>query len=108
MDKRHLSKPKRWLIERGQHINFGSVTFYTRGGEPDLMRSLRSVRTLKIAGGDNGPRPEIAITDFELRHEQIALLTRLATLSDGTCVKVKFAHGLPGASIDIEEEHKAA
>jgi len=108
MDKRHLSRPRRWLIERCQHINFGSVTFHVRGGEPDLGRPHHVTRTLKLAGGVNGPRPEVANDDFELRREHIALLVQLETFPDGTCVKVKLAHGLPGASIDIEEDHQAA
>ena len=108
MDKRHLSPAKRWLIERCQRINFGSITFYARGGEPDLGRSHRVTRTLKLAGGDNGSRPEIARADFELRREHLALLAHLASLPDGTCVKIKLTHGLPGTSIDIEEDHQAA
>ena len=108
MDKRHLSKPKRWLIERGQQINFGSLTFCTLKGEPDLGRPHHTSRTMRIAGGDNGPRPELGRDDFELRKEHIALLAALETLPDGECVRVKFAHGLPGASIDIETDHQAA
>jgi len=108
MDKRHLSKPNRWLIERGQHVNFGSVTFYMLGGEPDLNRAHRTARTIKLAGGSNGPRPEAGLADFELRKEHIELLAQLKMLPDGTCVQVKFAHGLPGSSFDILEDHRAA
>jgi len=108
MDKRQLSRPKRWLIERCQQINFGSITLYVCGGEPDLDRPHRTTRTLKLAGGVKGPRPELGRLDFELRREHIALLAHLEALPDGTRVKVKIAHGLPGASIDIEEDHQAA
>ena len=108
MNKRDLSRPKQWLIERCQHINFGSITLNVRGGEPDLERPYHITRTLRLVGGDNGARREIASADFELRQEHIALLTQLARLPDGTCVKVKLAHGLPGAAIDVEEDHRRA
>lgn len=36
-NKRQFSRPRQWLIERCQYINFGSVTFHVRGGEPDLV-----------------------------------------------------------------------
>ena len=108
MTKGQLSGPNRWLVERCQHINFGSITFQVRGGEPDLGRPRSQVRTLRIAGGVNGPRPEVARDDFELRHEHIALLEQLTRLPDGTRVRVKVAHGLPGAFIDLLEEEQAA
>jgi hypothetical protein len=108
MDKRNLSRPKRWIVERCQQINFGCLTFYVRGGEPDFTQPHHISRTIRLAGGDNGPRPELASTDFELRHEHIALLSQLERLPDGMRVRVKVTHGLPGASIDIEEDHQAA
>jgi hypothetical protein len=66
------------------------------------------VRTLKIAGGVNGPRPEVASDDFELRREHVALFERLKELPDGTRVRVKIAYGLPGSSIDLLEDQQAA
>lgn len=106
--KRQLSNPQQWLIERCQYINFGSLTFSVRGGEPDLAQPYHVSRTIKLIGGDNGSRPEMASTDFEIRREHSTLLAQLGRLPDGTCVRIKIAHGLPGASIDIEEDHRAA
>lgn len=108
MTKAELSAPNRWLVERCQHINFGSVTFHVRGGEPDLGQSHFSVRTLKIAGGINGLRPEAASANFELRCEHIALFERLKELPDGIRVRVKITHGLPGTTIDLLEDQQAA
>lgn len=108
MTKGQLSAPNRWLVERCQHINFGSITFQVRRGEPDLGRPHLRVRTLKIGGGASGPRPEVARDDFELRREHMALFERLKALPDGTRVRVKIAHGLPGASVDLLEDQQAA
>lgn len=108
MDKCSLSSPRQWLIKRCQYANFGSLTFQVRGGEPDISRPHRLTRTVKLTEGDNGPRSEMASTDFELRREHIALLAQLECLPDGTCVRVKVAHGLPGNSIDIEESAPTA
>lgn len=108
MTKAELPAPNRWLVERCQHINFGSVTFHVRGGEPDLGRPHYRVRTLKIAGGVNGLRPEAASDDFDLRREHLALFEQLKELPDGTRVRVKITHGLPGTTIDLLEEQQAA
>src|SRR3954471_12266887 len=108
MDQRQLSRPKQWLLERFQYTNFGSLTFYVCGGEPDLAQPHHISRTVKLTGGANGPRPELGNADFALRQEHLALLAQLARLADGTRVRVRLAHGLPGASIDIEEDHQAA
>jgi hypothetical protein len=106
--KSHLTKARQWLLERCQDINYGSITFWMRGAEPDLTRPYRTVRTLKLGPTADGPRSEAASADFVLRTEHLTLLAQIERLPDGTCVKVKVAHGLPGASIDVEEEHKAA
>lgn len=108
MNKRDLSGPNRWLVEQGQLIGFGSLTFQVCGGEPAPAAPWSRTRTRKVAGGVNGPRPELNNDDFELRHEHIALFEQLKDLPDGTCVRVKFAHGLPGSSFDIIEEQQAA
>lgn len=108
MTKAELSASNRWLVEHCQHINFGSITFHVCGGEPDRGRPHSSVRTLKIAGGVNGLRPEVASDDFDLRREHIALFERLKELPDGTRVRVKITHGLPGTTIDLLEDQQAA
>lgn len=108
MDKHDLSRPQQWLIEQGQKLDFGRLTFHIRSGSPDPAAPYRTAKTVKVAGGDSGPRPEAASADFELRKEHVALFAGLALLPDGTCLSVKFMHGLPGASFDIEEEHQVA
>jgi len=108
MNMQYLSGPNQWLVEQGQLISFGSITFQVCGGVPDLAAPWSRSRTQNVGGGINGPRPQIASKDFELRREHIALIKRLKDLKDGTRVRVKFVHGIPGSSFDIIEEHQAA
>jgi hypothetical protein len=108
MRKNDLSRPQKWLIERCQIVRFGKLRFHVRVGAPDLSLPCQVSRTIRLFGGDNGPRPESSITDFVLCKEQLALLKQLSTLLDGTCVSVKVMNGLPSSSIDIEEEQRAA
>ena len=107
MKKQHLSRSNRHLIEQCQHINFGRVSFQVRGGEADRSRPWRTRRTVKLAGGKNGPRPETALADFELCHEQNALLDALSHVCDGACVTVEVRHGLPFL-VEVEQDHQAA
>lgn len=89
-------------------INFGRICgLVVRSGRPDFSHRFRTIQTVKLAGGENGPRPEAVSVDFELRKEQVALLDQLAQLSDGTCVTVEVKHGLPFI-VEIEQDHQAA
>lgn len=107
MKKGQLSEPKQRVVEQCQDIGFGQVAFHMKGGEPDLSRAWRTRRTVKLAGGENGPRPETTIADFELRKEHLALIDQLAQLVDGACVIIEVKHGLPFI-VEIEQEHRAA
>lgn len=107
MNKKQLSGPKQRVIEQCQDIAFGRITFHVAGGEPDLGRPWRTRRTVKLNGGENGPRPETASNDFELRKEHLALLDQMARLSDGACVTIEVKHGLPFI-IEIDQEHRVA
>lgn len=107
MNSRQLSEARQWIVERCQRINFGRITFQVRAGQPDLDEPCRIRRTVKLAGGDNGPRPESGLTDFELRREHIALLTTLRHTRDGAYVTVDVRHGLPFI-VEIEQDHEAA
>jgi hypothetical protein len=86
MNKKQLSGPQQWLIKQCQRVNFGRVTFRVRSREADLGHPRRTLRTVKLTGGENGPRPEAGSADFELRSEHVALLSHLARLSDGVRV----------------------
>lgn len=107
MNKKRLSVPQRRIIEQCQTINFGWITFRIKDGQPDLDYPWPTRQTVKLAGGQNGPRPESSSADFELRKEQVALLTHLSQLSDGASVTVEVKHGLPFL-IEIEQDSQAA
>ncbi|MBX3385995.1 MAG: hypothetical protein KF768_05440 [Phycisphaeraceae bacterium] len=107
MQRAHLSKPTQQVIERCQRINFGRIVFRVRNGEPDPTQPWRTLRSVKIASGENLPRPEALHADFKLCKEQVALLSELSHLSDGTQVTVEIKHGLPFL-LEIEQDHQAA
>lgn len=104
---RDLPEPCQRLLRLMQDTNFGRITFHVRGGEPDLGRPWRTRRTVKLPGGENGPRLETDLTDFELCQEQTALLNTLSHIRDGACVTVEVRHGLPFL-VEIEQDYQAA
>ena len=89
-----------------QSLNFGRITFSVRSGQPDFTRPFRTVRTVKPAGGENGPRAEAHSADFEVRKEVTSLIEQVARAADGAQVTVEVKYGLPFL-IEIEEEHQA-
>jgi hypothetical protein len=103
MDKHSLTSSDRWLIEQCQEVNFGRVEFEISGGAADPARPHRLVRTLRLLGGVNGPRPETSRPIVQLGGAHAALLQSIRGLADGARVTVKVMHGLPTSSIDVEE-----
>jgi len=101
-----LPEGDRRLTRLMQQVTFGRITFSVRSGQPDFTRPFRTVRTVKPAGGENGPRPEAHSADFEVRKEVTSLIEQVARAADGAQVTVEVKHGLPFL-IEIEEEHKA-
>lgn len=99
--------PVQRLLRMMQTLNFGGVLFPVRGGLPDPDKQWVTRRTVKVAGGENGPRPESDCADFELRLQHLALLDQLAQLEDGAGVAVEVKYGLPFI-IEIEQEHEPA
>lgn len=104
---RLLSNPRQRLLRMMQRINFGRIAFGVLGGEPDLGRPWSILRTVKLAGGNNGPRTEAASVDFDLCKEHISLLAQLAQITDGARVAIEVKHGLPFL-MEIEQDHQAA
>lgn len=93
--KSSLSPARRRLLELMQSINFGRIEFMdVRDGEPVLDPLPHVVREIKL-GGDNGPRPEVAIADFCLKAQVVDLWEKLDELGTGTVVSLEVKHGLP-------------
>jgi len=104
--KQMLSEPWKRLVGMMQALNFGRIIFTVRSGAPDFTQKVRTVRTVKLPAGDNGPRPEAGSADFELRKEVISLRNQVAKAADGARVTIEVKYGLPFL-IEIEEEHQA-
>lgn len=103
MNKTQIPNRQQQIFELCQTINFGRVTFAVRDGGLDPSRPWRTVQTVKLAGGENGARPEAGIADFALRVEHTALLTQLAMVPNGTRVTVEVKHGVPFL-LEIDQE----
>ena len=106
MTKQMLSEPWNRIVAVMQDLNFGRTMFWVRAGQPDFTRSFRTVRTVKSAGGENGPRAETHSADFAVRKEVMTLYEQVAKAADGAQVTVEVKYGLPFL-IEVEEEHKA-
>ncbi len=96
MSKCALSPARRQLVELMQTINFGHIeNLVIRGGEPVLNPLPRVVHEVKIGASENGPRPELATSDFRLKNHLVELFQRLDALGNATIEKLEVKHGLP-------------
>ena len=97
-----LPPAKEHLVRLMQKLNFGQLQdLVVRDGQPVFYPPPRIVREVKF-GGQNGPSPEAAKSDFALKTQVSELLAQLETLGNGVvqCLEVK--HGLPFRMI-VEE-----
>jgi hypothetical protein len=93
--KSSLSPRRRALIERMQSLNFGRIEqLVVEQGEPVFGPNTRVVREHKF-GGENGPRPEAALSDFPLKGQVIELFGLLDQIRDGTVDLLEIKHGVP-------------
>lgn len=95
MKMSELAPVRRHLVELMQRINFGRVeNLRVRHGEPVFDPPPRVIREFKF-GGQNGPRPEAAKSDFALKGEMIELFAQLEAVGDGVIPRLDIQHGLP-------------
>lgn len=93
--KSSLSEPRRRLLEAMQRLNFGRIEgLAIHNGEPVFQPAPRIIRDIKI-GGENGPRPELAIEDFVLKSPMVELFDHLAGIGDGTLDLIEVKYGMP-------------
>jgi hypothetical protein len=78
-----------------QQINFGRIEdLHIVNGEPLLAPQPRILREIKF-GRENGPRPEAAKADFELKAEVVEMFAHMKTLGNGVVARLEIQHGLP-------------
>jgi len=95
MTKSALSGPRQVLLKIMQGINFGRIEqLNIRRGEPVLTPPPRLVREVKFAA-ENGPRAELAKTDFALKSQAVEFFRSLDDIGDGCIEVLEIKHGLP-------------
>lgn len=93
--KSHLTPPQRRLVELMQDINFGRISdLPIKNGEPIFLADTVIEREIKL-GGQNGPRPEQAREDFDLKQEVIVMLDHFSGIENGCIACLEIKHGLP-------------
>ncbi|MCG3180467.1 MAG: hypothetical protein BIFFINMI_02828 [Phycisphaerae bacterium] len=105
VSKGSLSPSFQRLIELMQRIGFGQILgLAVRNGEPDLVRGVRVVRTVKLAV-DGEPQPQRG-HNFAVRGEVVRLIQFLNQMGNGTVRRIEVRHGLP-ILLDIDETFQA-
>ncbi len=100
--KSSLTPSQQLLLTKMQRINYGRIEgLSVRRGQPVLDPPPRIIHEIKF-GGDNGPRPEVAKADFELKAQVRDLFAHLEALGDGVIPCIEIKHGLPFRMI-VEE-----
>jgi hypothetical protein len=95
LSKAALSPARRRLVELLQQLNFGRVKgLSVLDGDPVFDPPPRVVREVKF-GGENGPRPEAAASDFPLKSQVVELFQHFDEIGDGTIDVLEVKHGLP-------------
>jgi hypothetical protein len=85
-----------------QKVNFGRIeAFAILDGEPDFTLPPQVLREFK-PGGENGPRPETELADFELKREVVELFEHFGQLKNGVVHSLEVKHGLPFKVTTIE------
>jgi hypothetical protein len=93
--KSSLTPAQQLFVTEMQRINYGRIEgLVVRRGEPVLDPPPRVVREIKF-GGDNGPRPEVAKTDFTLKAQVRDLFAHLEAMGDSVIRSIEIQRGLP-------------
>ena len=100
--KSDLPEPRRRFVELMQTLNFGRFEqLPIRNGEPVLDPPPRIIREFKF-GGENGPRPELAASDFLLKGQVVDLFRHFAQLSTVMIEVLEIKNGLPFRMLVVE------
>ena len=90
-----LSAPRQRLLRLCQSINFGNIQdLHVRDREPAFSPPPLVLVDAKL-DADEGPRPELDLTDFELSDEVRRLICRLDKIKNGTISRLEVRGGIP-------------
>src|ERR1035438_5114935 len=90
-----LSPERQALVRLCQAINHGSIEdLEVRNYEPVFDPCPVTLRDVKL-DSDEGPRPELALTDFVVSDEVIRLMGLLDEMDCGTVRRVEVHAGIP-------------
>ena len=93
-----LSPARQALVRYCQSVNFGEIqNLRVRNGEPVFDRAPAVVIDVKLDQADV-PRPELELTDFDVRDEVCRLMARLDGISDGVIERLEIEGRNPQAS----------
>ena len=90
-----LSPARKSCVRACQQLNFGKViALGVVRREPVFNDDTRTLVDLKLDIED-GPRPKLALDDFELPSEWVKLFAKLDAIGDGVIDEVEIRAGLP-------------
>src|SRR5579871_4358930 len=94
-----LSAPRQALVRLLQSINFGHIEgLEVRDREPVFSPAPAVFVEVKL-DAENEPRPEIELTDFELRSEVTRLLAEIDELVNGSIDRIDVRYGVPRRAV---------
>jgi len=103
--KGELSGEHRGLLEQMQALNYGRIlNIQVRDGTPHFTLMTRIERQVRF-GGDNRPRPECGLDDFELKDKVVELFDAIERMGNGLILKLEIKGGLP---FDMTVEERPA
>lgn len=95
LSKASLPPARRHLLELFQQINFGRLeSLSVRSADPVFDPHPVIIREHKF-GGENGPRPELDVSDFVLKQQVVELFAFFDKLQNGVIDVLEVKHGLP-------------
>ena len=101
--KGQLTPQRRSLLEQMQALSFGCIrNIQVLCGEPRFTPMTKIERLIRF-GGDNHPRPESGLDDFELKDKIIELFDAIERIGDGLILKLEIKGGLP-FDMTVEEQ----
>src|SRR5690242_8779048 len=94
-----LSPARQALVRLCQTINHGHIeALRISNGEPTFTPEPTVLLDVKL-DQDEGPRPEVALLDFELCGELRRLMSRIDRVRDGKVARLEIRSGVPRRAI---------